>query len=802
MKSPARLAETISGGAWKPYRHLVHVSNRLVRAVADPDQTFLSIQMSVRHGKALAVDTPIPTPSGVREMGDLRVGDEVFDGDGAVTVVTAVSPVWNNRPCYEVTVSDGETIVADENHEWVVEKGSGRECVMTTAEMAAWLSNPSRAVLRIRPVCAGYREQRLPVDPWLLGYWLGNGDHSGGGLTCNTADVGYVRGRVTSLGYGIGDRQGSDDGHFGVLGLWPQLKGLGFGGKGNRFVPDVYLCASREQRLALLNGLIDSDGYVAPDGQVEFCSTVQRLAFHVKQLVNSLGVKASMIEGDATLNGRVISRRYRVRFYMDGAAGSPRKAAGCRDAARSHRYVTGVTAASPRDTVCIEVASGSHTFLCGRSHVRTHNSEMTSKYFVVWFLGMFPDKNVLIVSYNEDFAKKWGRVTRDLYAEWGSELFGQTVREDASSTTEWLTTANGGLRAVGAGGSITGLGFDLIIIDDPIKNSEEAASPAANEKMRDWYDTTLRTRLMPGGTMVLTMARWSDFDLAAYVTGEMERETVQAFPDPWQVLKLPAVAEAPADAPDGWVDEIGRRDGDPLWPEVWPLEMLRPMMGTAGWDSLYQQSPLPKSGGMFPKENWRVATFPSGSAGWRRVRFWDTAASSGKGDWTVGVLMGLDPENNLWVLDVVRDRVDAAGVERLLVDTAHRDGRSVAVRYEEAKAAAGKATTQAYARLLVGFDFKGVPVEGNKAQRAALYAAAQQNRLVVLTEASWNGVFIEEHARFQRTKHDDQVDAASGAFRELTGGGPVSVTAPSQVVVADPVSLVRRRLAERERGRF
>lgn len=776
------------------------ISNQLVRAVTNPEQTFMSIQVSVRHGKALDLSTPIPTPSGFRRIGDLSEGDQVFAGDGSICHVAAVSPVWEERPCYEVTFSDGETLVADAEHEWVVERGA-RTMVMTTAQIAAWLAKPRRDAIAIPTTCAEYPTQQLPVDPWVLGYWLGNGSHSSGGVACHLDDDQWVRGRVERrTGLEITRYASTRGAHFGVVGLWPALKSLGYGGRGNRFIPDVYLRGDRQQRLDLLNGLIDSDGHVAPDGQVEFCSIVREMAEQVKTLVNSLGVKASLVEGDATLDGRFISRKYRVMFYMAQAAALPRKATRCRNAStpRARRYVASVERVADRDTVCIQVTSKDHTFLCGRSHVRTHNSELVSKYFIVWFLGLFPDANVLIVSYNEDFAKKWGRSTRDLYAEWGPELFGHTVREDASSTTEWLTTGGGGLRAVGAGGSITGLGFDLIVIDDPIKNSEEAASPAANEKMREWYDTTLRTRLMPGGTMVLTMARWSDYDLAAYVTGEMEREVAQQFPDEWQTLKLPAIAEAPMDADDDWRDELGRVEGEALWPEVWPVAALRPMMGTSGWDALYQQNPIPKTGGMFPKENWQIRTYPHDAAGWRKVRFWDTAASKGKGDWTVGALLGIDHENNVWVLDVVRERADASGVERLLVDTAHRDGRAVAVRYEEAKAAAGKATTQAYSRLLLGFDFKGIPVEGDKASRAALYAAAQQNRLVILAEGPWNGVFIDEHTRFQRTKHDDQVDAASGAFKELTAGGPVSITSPSQVIVADPMEFIRREMRARE----
>lgn len=774
------------------------ISNQLVRAVTNPEQTFMSIQVSVRHGKALGVDTPIPTPTGWRRMGDLRQGDRVFAGDGSVCRVSAVSPVWGNRPCSEVRFSDGDSVVADDEHEWAVHVNGARRTI-TTAEMSDWLAKPRRAALAIPLAEAQYPTADLPVDPWVLGYWLGNGSHSSGEISSHHDDIDRVRSQFEAAGFPTTDRSYLPHHHFGALDLWPKLKMLGYGGGGNRFIPEQYLVADVAQRRRLLQGLIDSDGYVAPDGQVEFCSIIKELAEQVRELVWSLGVKASLVEGDATLDGRFISRKYRVMFYSAEAA-SGRKRKRCRDASspRSRRYVAAVDRVAPRDTVCIQVTSADHTFLCGRSHTPTHNSELVSKYFIVWFLGLFPDANVLIVSYNEDFAKKWGRSTRDLYAEWGPELFGHTVREDASSTTEWLTTGGGGLRAVGAGGSITGLGFDLIVIDDPIKNSEEAASPAANEKMREWYDTTLRTRLMPGGTMVLTMARWSDYDLAAYVTGEMEREVAQQFPDAWQTLKLPAIAEAPMDADDDWRDELGRVEGEALWPEVWPVEALRPMMGTSGWDALYQQNPIPKTGGMFPKENWQIRTYPHDAAGWRKVRFWDTAASKGKGDWTVGALLGIDHENNVWVLDVVRERADASGVERLLVDTAHRDGRAVAVRYEEAKAAAGKATTQAYSRLLLGFDFKGIPVEGDKASRAALYAAAQQNRLVILAEGPWNGVFIDEHTRFQRTKHDDQVDAASGAFKELTAGGPVSITSPSQVIVADPMEFIRREMRARE----
>ena len=641
IKSPAKLAEAISGGAWKPYKHLNYISNRLVRAVTNPEQNFMSVQVSVRHGKALDVATVIPTPAGWRRMGDLEPGEEVYAGDGSSTLVLSVSPVWPDRKCYKVNFTGGTSIIADELHEWTVTMDGGLSIL------------ESRALYELL-------QQR----------------------------------------------------------------------------PGVFATVT-----APPNPLTESTGSEA---------------------------------------------------------------------------IVSVERTESRDTVCIEVDHPRHTFLCGAGGVETRNSELITKYFIVWYLGLFPEKNVLIVCYNDVFARRWGRATRDLYGEFGPELFGHGVREDVSSVAEWMTTAGGGVKAVGAGGSITGMGFDLIIIDDPIKNIEEALSQTANEGMREWYETTLRTRLTSkveevneqgdievirqGGTMILTMARWTDYDLAAFVTGEMlEEGEERPHPDHWEVIKLPAVAEPPSGVDDeDWTDVLGRHEGEALWPEQWPIEALQPMMGTTAWDSLYQQNPVPRTGGVFPAENWQRVTHPGIAAnGWRKARFWDTASTKGGGDWTVGVLMAVDPDNRVWVLDVVRERLDSAGVEKKLVEVAAQDGTSTAIRYEEAKAAAGKATTQAYARLLIGYDFRGIPVSGTKADRATLYSAAQQNKLVNLCEAPWVPAFIEEHKRFPKGRHDDQVDAAAAAFVFLTAGGAVSITSASEVVVGDPVDAIRRRIRER-----
>jgi len=304
------------------------------------------IFMPPRHGKALAVDTPIPTPAGWREIGSLAAGDEVFDETGSVCRVTAVSSVWRDRPVYRVETDDGHSVVADAEHEWLVRLCRKRPVfkVKTTGYLAARSSR--RAPLVAAHGALDLPAVALPIDPYVLGVWLGDGCSSHATITADDDDAAVIRAEIERRGYKTSDRATAKT--FGVLGLSAQLRGCGL--LRNKHVPAQYMRAAETQRRDLLRGLIDTDGHVAPDGQVEFCGIDRSVCEAAREIVHSLGYKASLIEGRATLNGRDCGPKYRVMFYMPDAAHLPRKAERMREPARRDRYLT-VKAAGRADTV-------------------------------------------------------------------------------------------------------------------------------------------------------------------------------------------------------------------------------------------------------------------------------------------------------------------------------------------------------------------------------------------------------------------------------------------------------------------
>ena len=209
---------------------------------------------------------------------------------------------------------------------------------------------------------------------------------------------------------------------------------------------------------------------------------------------------------------------------------------------RRTRAIVGFETVGTRRVRCIAVDSPSHLFLAGEQMVPTHNSELTTKWNVVWYLGMFEAKRILIVCVRGPRREVLPRGPRHLQT-WGPLLFGKKVRDDMSAVDEWGTSDGGFVRAVGAESKgITGYGFDLIVIDDPVSDAKAARSEVMKKNLLEWYSGTLRTRLQPGGTMVLVMARWTDDDLSGTVVEKAVREGTG---DPWKIIKISAIARCP-----------------------------------------------------------------------------------------------------------------------------------------------------------------------------------------------------------------------------------------------------------------
>lgn len=408
----------------------------------------------------------------------------------------------------------------------------------------------------------------------------------------------------------------------------------------------------------------------------------------------------------------------------------------------------------------LDVAAGRVNRLMVMMPPRHGKSELSSHYFPAWFAGRFPDKRVILTSYEADFAASWGRKARDTLEEYGPQVFGVNVDPTSSAANRWnILGRRGGMTTAGVGGPITGRGADLFIIDDPVKNAEEAHSPTIRERHWQWYQAVARTRIEPGGAIVLIMTRWHEDDLAGRLLRQMEDDPEA---DQWEVLRLPAIAEE--------ADPLGREPGQALWPDRYneqDLAAIRASVGEYTWEALYQQRPAPPGGSVFKRE-WFRQIVDQAPEGLRWVRFWDLATSTAKtADWTVGALVGTDREGRIYIADIVRRRSEWPDTRKLIVATAQQDGRTVRVGVE--KVAFQLAAWQDLMREpeLLGHAVEAVPVDKDKELRARPWAARAEAGKVILVRGPWLGKFLAEVETFPHGEHDDQVDAVSGAVQML-----------------------------------
>ena len=733
----------------------------------------LIITCPPQEGKALALDTPVPTPDGWATIGALRVGDQVFGRDGRPCTVTWVSPIWRDRPCYRVTTGDGESIVADAAHEWAARLTTeGPERIHNTTVLAS--PRVKNAIVTAGAVL-DLPDAELPVDPYVLGAWLGDGHTNAAMLT--SADAGIVQ-RIRAAGVPCRKLASSEYGYS----LTPEGGGsrcspirralVDLGVFGNKHIPTMYLRASARQRLNLLQGLIDTDGYVMPKGQVEFTSTNRCLAEGVRELVYSLGAKAVMTAGRATLNGRDISAKYRVRFYLAEAASLARKARHCKDSSVARRrYITATPTASV-PTVCIEVDSPDHMYLAGRTMIPTHNSQRASRRFPLWALSRDPELRIAMASYEANIARRWGRAVRDDITVHGHRV-GLAVRPDVSAQNEWqLTGHDGGMISVGIGSALTGRPADLLLIDDPVKDREHADSKTYRDRAWDWWIEVAAARLSPDASVIVILTRWHEDDLAGRLLRADDGHL-------WNVINIPAQADHNPDA--GQVDILGRSPGDFLESArgrtraQWEAIKLR--SGARSWNALYQGRPAPDTGNVWQRAWWRRYDTPLWSSGPAGVHLvdgadevvssWDMTFKDTKGsDFVVGQVWARKGAS-VYLLDQVHARMSFTDTVAAFTRQVEK-WPQVTAKYVEDKAN-GTAVIDTLRGKIPGI----VPVtpHESKYSRANAVAPFIEAGNVYLPDP---GIalfdvagFIDEAAAFPNAAHDDQVDAASQALARL-----------------------------------
>ena len=361
-------------------------------------------------GRGLANGTPIPIPTadGWTTVGDIAVGQDVFDERGERCTVVGVYP-QGKQPVYLVVFDHTSFLWAGARQSWVtltharrakIHKGTRSlrhwaSCLMpfTTEEIAAHLLHESGTLVEAMhsvPLALPLQlpERQLPIDPYLLGLWLGDGSSVAPDITCDTPDEPHYRKRALAAGenWRIRDCAGPRKdiltctmSHGPEPRFSARLRELGV--KGNKHIPTLYLRSGNKQRLALLQGLMDSDGYIADRGVAEYTSISHQLARGVLELALTLGQKAVLRKGEATLNGRVISDKWRILFTPTICVASlPRKAdrltrflerrEGIPLTRLMQRYVRTVHYARPlMGTTEIAVDSPSNLFLAGRSMI-------------------------------------------------------------------------------------------------------------------------------------------------------------------------------------------------------------------------------------------------------------------------------------------------------------------------------------------------------------------------------------------------------------------------------------------------
>jgi predicted phage terminase large subunit-like protein len=390
---------------------------------------------------------------------------------------------------------------------------------------------------------------------------------------------------------------------------------------------------------------------------------------------------------------------------------------------------------------------------------RHFKSETISRLFSAYYLLQYPYRWVGLAAYGADLAYSLSRNARSNYEAAGGEL------RQAKAMRQWETYGGGGLWAAGVGGAATGKGFNLGIIDDPLKNAEEAASETIRSKQQDWYRSVFTTRQAPDAAIIIIQTRWHESDLSGWLLAQEHDE-----PEGWHIVSMEAIKpdQPQPFPPTCTVEPDPREAGAALCPERYPvmrLQQLRGQLGSYFWASLYQQRPVPPGGGMFQRDWFSIVNAAPADA--TRVRYWDKAGSENSGDYSAGVKLARDADGQFYIEDVVRGQWSALARERIMRQTAEMDGRNVAIGIEQEPGSGGLESAQASVRNLAGFQVKAEKVTGEKQVRAMPFAAQCEARNVKLVRGAWNGAFIDELTSFPFGSHDDMVDASSGAFMRL-----------------------------------
>jgi predicted phage terminase large subunit-like protein len=408
------------------------------------------------------------------------------------------------------------------------------------------------------------------------------------------------------------------------------------------------------------------------------------------------------------------------------------------------------------------VANGTCKRLIINMPPRHTKSEFASYLLPAWFLGRFPNKKIIQCSNTGELAVGFGRKVRNLVdTETYHEVFPElSLSTDSKAAGRWNTSKGGDYFAIGVGGTVTGKGADVLIIDDP-HSEQEAAMAATNpdvyDKVYEWYTSGPRQRLQPGGAIIMVMTRWAQRDL----TGQVLKSAAQRAGEEWEVIEFPAILPS----------------GNPLWPQFWSIEELTALkeeLPNSKWQAQYQQNPVGNESAIVKRDWWQWWEEDRPPECEYILQTWDTAFEKHqRADYSAGTTWGVfthrkDNTKNIILLNTYKKRVEWVELKKDVLQE-YREYEPDGLLIEK------KATG---APLIYELRAMGIPVQEytpskgqDKIARLNSVSDIIASGKVWVPRTRWAEELVDEIAAFPSGEHDDLVDATTLALMRFRQGG-------------------------------
>ena len=770
MTDYAAYCAYVHHGQWKPsafHKYLCNTVQNFLEKDTGNAYDILVISCPPQHGKLIADDEPVFTRNGWKNHGDLVIGDEVLSPDGKwVKVINVLPKDYADR---KVTTTDGAEILVHAKHEWVVhDRSSHQDRIRETEYMETRLSYGSQEKKR------GHRynfmlplrkpldceDKDLPVDPYVLGVWLGDGSNTKGQICAAPSDR-IVLDEVRKVYPEGAEWVHKDTGVVtdSYVGLCTDLHAFGmcYGKRRtDKHIPFDYLSASKRQRLELLAGLIDTDGYADhKHNRISFTTSDIKLKETFEELIATFGWRTTTCEYQPTLSSSGIQGKHvywQIAFnpteYIPCRI--PRKQM-TRFSKQRRVSICNIEKVEPKRGNCITVEGG--VYCVGRKMTPTHNSLTITETLPSWYLGRNPSKRVIEISYSEDFAKRFGRRNKQKIEEFGNDIFGIQIGDPNTNLDFELKGTTGGMISRGVLSGVTGKSADLMIIDDPIKNREEADSETTRDKIWDEWQNSFKSRFQSHSKVILIMTRWHEDDLAGRIIANEENVTV---------INLPLEAEEN--------DPLGRKVGDAICPEIgkdndWLKDFKKGFMskeGSRAWNALFQGHPTGLEGNLFKREWWQYYDeLPE-------ISYWcmsvDAAFKDGEDNDFVAIQVWGKTRANMYLVDRVKAHLNLPDTIREIVRLRNMYPMCKTTLIEDK--ANGSAIINILRKDLTGII--AVNPKGGKIARAnAIVGAVESGNVFLPSNKRWVGEYIEEFAAFPNGAHDDECDSTSQALNHM-----------------------------------